>query len=101
MSDLINSVPECPESITTADERDLFAYLCSQAIHERRLTGRLLESITDYVFIVQIANALEEELLKDSGNPFLNNLMHTLVTRCLEHSEAIGLTPLDRINLGL
>lgn len=103
---LITDIPHCPDSIKTIDARSLFMELCQEKIYQRRLTPEMVEAIKGYVFIVQ-ASDLTMKLITKQGiaignepNPLLE--LETMFTeRICEYSELIGLTPLDRKNLGI
>lgn len=102
----LSTIPDCPESIKTIDGRSLFMELCQEKIYQQRLTPEMLEAIKGYVFITQVAD-LTTKLLVNQGiaighepNPLLE--LNTMFSeRILEYSETIGLTPLDRKNLGI
>jgi hypothetical protein len=101
MNQLITEIPSCPDSISTAEARELFMDLCEEKIHQNRLTAEILEAIKGYCFLIQIMNTAESELIKVPGAFEWQDLWYSCTLRQLEYSEMLGLTPLDRKNLGL
>lgn len=101
MENLITEILPCPDSITTGEARELFMDLCQEAIQQHRLTKRLVEAISGYCFLTELMRIAEQALLESPGNVTWNELWTKCAARELEYSEIIGLTPLDRKNLGL
>lgn len=101
MNTLITEIPACPDSISTTEARELFMDLCEDQIRNQRLTNVLVEAITGYCFLIQVSNMTEQAILKSPDDMAWHDLWIMCTRRQLEYSEAIGLTPLDRKNLGL
>lgn len=101
MENFITEIPACHDSISTPEARILFMDLCEENIHQQRLTKEILECIKGYVFAVQISHIAEKELINTPDSLLWNELITTCGNRMLECSETLGLTPLDRKNLGL
>lgn len=80
--------------------------VCAEKIQQQRLTPEILECIKAYIFTAEVARIAETELLKGSpatnGDPSpwmeIEVLCSNMIIEC---SEVLGLTPVDRKNLGL
>lgn len=101
MENLISEIPNCPDSITTASARELFMDLCREKIDQQRLTADVLEAITGYCFLTQVQRLAEQALLHTPDDFTWHDLWMLCTRRESEYSEKLGLTPLDRKNLGL
>lgn len=98
---LITEIPACPDSVSTPEARELFMDTCQDQIQNNRLTPEMLECVKGYCFTIQIGNIAEAEILKQPDSLAWHNLWTMAAQRQLEYSEVLGLTPLDRKNLGM
>jgi hypothetical protein len=98
---LFKEIPECPESISTLEGRDLWMTTCEDQIERHRLTPEVLEAAKCYVFVAELMDTAEkrmaiEGLVKDGEiNPW-HELWHACSNRMLELDDVLLYSPKAR-----